>query len=58
MKKLGKAAALFMFLASITVAVTGCIDGDGSAKDTLTSEFGKEGGCFYNGQPCSNNQDW
>ncbi len=57
MKKLGKAVALFMFLA-ITVSVTGCIDGDGQAGDTLTSEFGKEGGCFYNGQPCSNNQDW
>ena len=57
MKKLGKAVALVMFLA-ITVSVTGCIDGDGQAGDTLTSEFGKEGGCFYNGQPCSNDQDW
>jgi hypothetical protein len=58
MKKLGKAVALFMFLASITVAVTGCVDGDGQKSDSLTSEFGKEGGCFYNGQPCSNKQDW
>lgn len=57
MKKLGKLAVLFMFLVSIAVTATGCIDGDSATKDEMTNEFGKAGDCFYNGQPCSNRQN-
>ena len=59
MKQLGKAVVAFMFLASIAVTVTGCVDGDSAAKDEITSMLdGKKGGCFYYGRPCSNKQDW